>query len=379
MKTKIYKMFVLLLAFSGATIIISGCGSGGSGGSGGSVTPKGSRTLGMDIVDTTSASSFDNNVTLAKSAGAQVMQLHMLWNGFEQSGASGCSATLQDTGGILATYNTVLPPTGLKMNLGILPITTSISGIPADLKPFGDPSYSSANMICRFNKVLDFVHAALPNVTLNSLALGNEIDAYSGASASQFWTDYGGFYVQVVAHARTLWPGVPVTINGTFAGVYGTSSNPYAQGAYQSLHSVSDVVGVNYYPIDSGFSVKIPSVVAGDIAGLLALYPNKPFYFQEVGYQSGSIYTGSSQALQAQFVTAVFQTWDAHASQIPYLAFLRLNDVSHAAAVSTAGAYGLGGNNEFIEYIETLGLRDYTGHDKLGFTQLKSETHARGW
>jgi hypothetical protein len=122
-----------------------------------------------------------------------------------------------------------------------------------------------------------------------------------------------------------------------------------------------------------------PSVVAGDIAGLVALYPNNPIYFQEVGYQSGSSYTGSSQALQAQFITAVFQAWDAHASQIPYLAFLRLNDVSHTAAVNTAAAYGLPGNNAFIEYIETLGLRDYAGNDKLAFIQLKSETHVRGW
>jgi len=371
-------MFVSLFAFSAMALIISSCGSGGSGGSA-SVTPKGSRTLGMDIVDTTPASDFNNNVTLAKSAGVQVMQLHMLWNGFEQSLASGCSSTLQDPGSILSIYNSVLPSKGLKMNLGILPITTSISGIPSDLKPFGDPAYSNANMICRFNKVLDFVHAALPNVTLNSLALGNEIDAYSGASAFQFWVDYGNFYTQVAAHAHTLWPGVPVTINGTFAGVYGTSSNPYAQAAYQSLHNVSDVVGVNYYPIDSGFNVKNPSIIAGDIAGLVALYPNKPIYFQEVGYQSGSTYTGSSQALQAQFVTAIFQAWDAHASQIPYMAFLRLNDVSHSAAINTAIAYGLPGNNSFIEYIETLGLRDYAGNDKLAFTQLKSETHARGW
>jgi hypothetical protein len=115
------------------------------------------------------------------------------------------------------------------------------------------------------------------------------------------------------------------------------------------------------------------------IGALVNLFPGKPIYFNEIGYQSGSSYDASSPALQQQFIQHVFQTWDTYAAQIPNISFLRLNDYSLSAAQTQANNYGLGGDNNFIEYLQTLGLRTYGGADKLAYMQLKEETSARGW
>ena len=65
----------------------------------------------------------------------------------------------------------------------------------------------------------------------------------------------------------------------------------------------------------------------------------------------------------------------------PQASILRLNDVSLASATSTATAYGVPGNQGFIEYIRTLGLRSYSGQgaDKETFTLIKEEIEKRGW
>ena len=60
---------------------------------------------------------------------------------------------------------------------------------------------------------------------------------------------------------------------------------------------------------------------------------------------------------------------------------LRFNDVSRASAESTAVSYGLPGNEAFIQYIQTLGIRTWegNGYDKQSFQVIKSEIQKRNW
>ena len=339
---------------------------------------KGSRELGVDILDTNPSSTFNNNITLAKAAGATYMILGLGWNQIEATTPGDCSTagTYVDPGNALATFNTLLPASGLKLSLSILPVSTVINLRPSNLSStnFDDPL-----VICRFQKMLTYVFSMIPNVELTSIQFGNEIDSYPTANQLSFWSQYWGLFVQASTTAKTLRPGVKTSVVGTLYGATGLSTNPLAQGGLQQIYNSADVVVVTYYPLNSNFTVKNSSVVDTEIGTLVSLYPSKPIHFNEIGYPSGSTYDASTEALQKLFVTQVFKTWDKYSTQISKISFLRLNDVSLSSAQSTATTYGLAGNNQFIEYIQTLGLRTYAGADKQGYGQLKTETSSRGW
>lgn len=339
---------------------------------------KGLREIGMDILDTNPSSSFNTNISLAKAAGSTYMILGLGWNQIEASTPNDCGSagTYVDPGNALATFNSLLPTSGIKLSLSILPVSTNLNLMPSSLSSanFDDPL-----VVCRFQKMLSFVFSKIPNVELVSMQFGNEIDSYSAATQLSFWSQYWGLFTQASVTAKSLRPGLKTSIVSTMHGATGQSLNPLAQGGLQQIYNSADIVVVTYYPLNSNFTVKNPDVVDSEIGSLVTLYPSKPIYFNEIGYQSGSTYDASSEDLQKQFVTRVFKTWDKYPNQILKMSFLRLNDVSLSAAQSTANTYGLTGNNQFIEYIQTLGLRTYDGRDKQAYIQLKIEATSRGW
>lgn len=345
---------------------------------GNAAAAKGLREIGIDILDTTPSSSFNNNIALAKAAGSSFMILGLGWNQIESSTPSDCASagTYVDPGNALATFNSLLPASGMKLSLSILPVSTNLNLMPSNLTnaDFDDPL-----VICRFQKMLTFVFSKIPNIELVSLQFGNEIDAYPAATQLSFWSQYWGLFTQASLSAKSLRPGVKTSIVSTLHGSTGQSSNPLAQGGLQQIYNSADVVVVTYYPLNPNFTVKSPDIVVSEVGALVSHYPSKPIYFNEIGYQSGSTYDASSEALQKEFIINVFKAWDKYPNQILKMSFLRLNDVSPSAAQSTANTYGLPGNNQFIEYIQTLGLRTYDGHDKQAYIQLKIEAASRGW
>jgi hypothetical protein len=141
-----------------------------------------------------------------------------------------------------------------------------------------------------------------------------------------------------------------------------------------------DVLGLTYYPLDSGYMAKKPSVVAGDFAAVFALATNTPVYIQEVGYPTSATCGGSAEN-QLIFIDNVFSAWDAYAAKIPFLSFLRMNDYSAAYAASEAALYGLGGNAAFVAYLQTLGLRTYPAPSsfKPAWAEIQDQTRLRGW
>ena len=176
-------------------------------------------------------------------------------------------------------------------------------------------------------------------------------------------------------HSAFTSGGVELAFTGTLHGLTESAS----ADEWTSMESVVDLIHVTYYPIDSNFQVEDPSVVTDDLQALVDKF-SAPIYLQEVGYQSSST-SNSSKSKQAEFFCNFFQAWDTHASEIPRASILRFNDVSQSSAESTATTYGVSGNQNFIEYIRTLGLRTYsgTGSDKSAFSIVDQETEKRGW
>ena len=358
----------ILIVFAAFCLLFQNCSSSNSSGSGQSsgndaFVVKGSRSLGVDILDTTTASDFNNNIAMAKSAGASQMILSLGWNQIEATTPTDCATTgtYTDPGGALATFNTLLPTAGLKLSLSILPITTGLDMRPTNLK---SKNFDDSLLICRYQKMLTYVFSKIPNVQLTSLMVGNEIDAFSSATTSAFWTQYWGFFVQASGAAKTLRSSLPVSVS---------------KAGLQQIYNSADFVAVTYYPMKSDFTVKNPSVIAGEIDGLVQKFPSKTITFNEIGFPSGATYDASSEELQRVFVAQVFASWDKYATTITSMSFLRLNDLTLANAQSVATQYGLTGNTKFTEFIQTLGLRTNAGGDKAAFLQLKVESSKRGW
>ncbi len=340
--------------------------------------------LGLDILYTTPASSYAQNLATAQSLGVQVLPFSLDWDEIEPDTPTICDAgsSYTDPFGSLAAFNALLPDAGMAASLNIRTVNTNLLAVPVSLQAnaFDGGQAGVDLMACRFDRMLDFVFARIPDLQLVSLQIGNEIDDYPGASAVDFWSSYWSFFAQVSAYARTKRPGLQVGVTSTFTGLVGTSANPLAQGGLAQINKIADLTGFTYYPLDGSGRVRDPSVVQSDFAAAVAAAaPGLPIFVLEAGYPSDGASCGSSQAMQASFVEDLFGAWDANASRIAYVSFLRLDDYSDPDAINAAGGYGLGSSAAFVAFLETLGLEQYDGGIKPALQALGEQAALRGW
>ena len=319
------------------------------------------RILGM-AVDVAEDDDFDAAADLAQSAGVQAFHTAFTWSDIE-------TAPQVYGNPLLGVMDIYFPPRGLKINLTIQNINTVRREVPSDLEtvPWDDPT-----MIARFNQMLDFLFAQIPNVELSELAIGNEVDGVLSGQAE--YDEYRVFFEAARAHARTLRPGLRVGVTATFGGLVGPDATHL-----QALNTSADVISVTYYPLLPDFTVSDPSVVGADFDALVALYPGRTIVFQECGYPS-SPDCNSSEVKQRDFVAAVFQAWDRHASQIDHISFFKQTDWSDATVDGFLVYYGVA-TPEFRGYLISLGMRTFAGAgtDKAAWTAFEQEAAARGW
>jgi hypothetical protein len=319
---------------------------------------KGDRQLGIDIT-LSSNNDYQYAFNFAKSAGAQFVQLSFAWDEIES-----VPGVLQNN--MLGIANSYYPSLNTKVALNLNVIDTTVDRLPSDLKGrrFNDPE-----LVARFQNVLGYVFSQIPNLGLISISIGNEIDVYLDAHPTA-WPDYIDFFSQVKASVAALRAGVPIGAKTTFDALVRNQAN------LQALNSASDALLVTYYPISSTFMVKDPTVISTDFAKIVSL-SSKPIYFLETGYPSGTL-NGSSQTKQASFVKAIFAAWDKYPSQIKALNFLWLHDLTDSAVHNYTLYYG-DSTGAFGSYLQTMGLRTYSGTAKSAFTTFNNEAKLRGW
>ena len=256
------------------------------------------------------------------------------------------------------------------IDLILRPIDTNHVSMPADLigKKFDSPE-----VISRFERMVDYVLVSTPKVTLNSVAIGNEVDAELAGNTTS-WSQYGRFLNAVIAHVHGLHRGMKVGVVVTLDGLTGPRA-----AMSKELNANTDIVIVTYYPLNADFTVKDPGVVRHDFDTLTRIYPNKPIVMVEAGYPSSAI-CKSSERKQAEFVGNVFAAWDAHKSQIRSITFSWLYDLPQSTVDTFNKYYGVS-LPAFGEFLRTLGLRAYAGHgvDKPAFVSLSRDAHSRGW
>jgi hypothetical protein len=378
------------IGFAVCLLILLGCTSSST--SGGNQTPapsntcnsipvaKGARQFGMDILDVPTTGGYASNLTGLKALGGQFQTLHVSWRDIEASGSGTTSGAFTDPSNAFAALDALAISDGIKVTLRIHPVDVPGKSVPSDLANF---RFNSATLQTRAKAMIDYVFTRISPANITHLVMGNEIDGYDPGSDSNFWLDYADFLFNMNAYLNTNYPtvqlGFVITMRGATDSSYilPSSGSQKAVDIFSAWTGTVDFLGITYYPLESTFQLKANSLVAGTFQTLVA-FTTVPIHIEEVGY-STSATNGGSEDLQSEFFCNVFTAWDLHSSRIPSLAILRMVDKTRSDAESVAITYGLSGNEAFIEFIRSLGIKSSAGTGKSSFSLIQSELKKRGF
>lgn len=247
----------------------------------------------------------------------------------------------------------------------LAPLQTTFITVPPDLEgvAWDDPA-----MITRFQAVMDYVAGELEGVPILTVAIGNEVDLVLG-NDQVGWDAYCAFFTAVIPHARALWSNAQVGVKLSFEHLIQNVPNQTRR-----LVTLSDVVLATYYP-DIVPVDQLDQVIHSDFEALVAVAGDKPVHIVEIGYPS-SAELGSSENDQAEFISAVFSTWDIYSNEIPSLSFAWLHDLAPEWVQAITAVYGAD-LPQMAAFFGSLGLRTPEGEDKPSFTRFRLEVAAR--
>lgn len=357
---------------------------------------KGDRILGVHLSEPQDG--FNSAFTTASQIKFDVVNLHFPWGKgnfsgtlpvtpLETNSSSNCVTSSTYNMTYIGYARAFYPSHNKKVNLTIAPYDGNNKFVPECAVNMAMNSNTVKTM---FNYLLANVFTeteTVPKLELQSLVIGNEIDLHADFQTCQTspqlsakWQEYKEFFENQRTFVHGYLPNLKMGITATYAGLTNSSLQP----CFTQLLANADFVSVTYYPINSDFSVKTPSVVTSEFATLIQMYPGKTIYFQEVGYPSGSTYTNSSADKQALFYENIFKAWDAHYDQIKMVSIVNMHEWPDSTVSGFGTQYGLCPGSlceAFKEYLKTLGLRTYpgSGNDKAAFQKIISESALRGW
>lgn len=297
------------------------------------VTARGGRVLAMDVGpgpgETRAAA-----VAKAKAAGVTTVVLNYDWVELEPAAFQYQSAKLIADN---AFYGAA--PNGMSVVLNIRPIAGPCRVVPPDL---ANLAWSDPVMTTRFGYLLSWIRGHLPNVTVQVMSVGTEVDSYL---APADYPAYKVFFEAARQNAKAQWGAqLPVGVAITWGSLTTAGAE---QSAILDLNERADHVLTTYYGIASDLTVKDPfnGPIADLYAALLAVESSaktrgRPIDILEAGYPTSAA-LGSSDAKQAVFVQTMFGIWDAYYPRIPTIVFNWEMDLSeYSAQVVAIGGWG---------------------------------------
>jgi len=331
---------------------------------------QGTRVLGLDVKSVPSvtyATAYDQAMIL----GVREVSVSLDWTALEPT-VGNYDDTLP---GIIDSFYPI--QTG-DITLVLRPLDTPGSRLPADLAGL---SFDNPAVITAFENFLSHLHGQL--TTLNAsgklkwIHVGNEIDATLGSDTTQ-WSQWEIFFNAARTRIQNLW-GTDVVVSSIIQ--FGALNDVNTRTQYLNFLPNLDSAVLTYYPLNTDFTMRPPTTVASDFNVMVNTITSKPILLQECGYPSSTT-NNSSETLQADFVTAVFDAWDTHRDRINLIDFTWQYDVSEATVDQWVIDFGLSGQpneNEFKQYLWTLGLSNYDSSEKRGLQRLRDELQARAW
>jgi len=296
---------------------------------------------------------FIDAFTLAYNAGARGQYLFFTWSTLEPQAGVYNFRELDDATQQLLSFGYQ------QFLLNIAVVNTIPKETPRDLVGVG---FNTPQMKERFHALLDALRPHLDRRFVY-LSVGNEVDGYLAADAAA-WQAYKDFYEDTLRYIHQTLPGIKVGVTVMFGGAVGS-----AAANITNLTSASDVYILTYYPPTQGTSSAAPQAPRTDFPRMVALARGRPVILQEVGYPSSPVLS-SSEADQAQFVSTVFDAWQAQGATIPFLNFFLLHDLTDATVNDLLGYYGLPPDPNFFAFLRTLGLRRVDGSAKPAWQAL---------
>lgn len=262
--------------------------------------------------------------------------------------------------------------------LVLRPLDTSGPSMPADLVGL---AYDDQRVIDAFGLFLVNLHSNLSTLNasgkLKWIHIGNEIDAYLGKDAAR-WAQWQTFFQAAKAKVRSLW-GASVQVSSIVQ--FSVLKDTEKSALYLSLLPDLDNAVFTYYPLNADFTVRPISTVASDFGVMVNKIAGKTILLQECGYPSGAL-TNSSEAQQADFISAVFDAWDNHIDRIRLVDLAWQYDVATSTVDQWVIDYGMSGSpyeSAFRAYLGTLGLSRHDGTEKPAMQRLRDELQARNW
>lgn len=341
------------------------------------MVPAGGRTLAMEI-NPPSSLDYATEVGVASGVGVTAVSVTLPWSTLESSapvaGQSQIDTTLfTDLQSVYAGADGK-PPFSLLISIPLVD-TASIEA-PPDLQPAiaaGTLALDDPSVVSRYEALVDSLFSHLSGVKVSYLIVANEENLFLSGKPAAMWTALGSFYSSIKAYVATKYPAVVVGMNVSFAGLLDTAET----SEITTLFSTSDDVFVSYYLGDNGFGQVSSTTVPADLSTMVAFAGARPLVLKEFGYATGT--TGHTVAGQVAFITDLFQAWDAHASQIPMVTISRMFDDNPTDCASEAQSYGAAGNQDFIAFLCTLGLRSYADVPKPAWGTLAAAAARRGF
>jgi hypothetical protein len=335
-----------------------------------SVVPAGARKLALEVNPPSSAD-YTKSLDEAVALGVKVYPITLIWGALLEK----TPGTIDDSW--FKLVHDVTAPRGMSVAVSI-PIVDTVSILaPSDLAPKledGTTALDDAAVIARYEKVLDSMYASFgASPKVEWLVISNEVNVYLSGEPEVRWDALRKFFESIRTYVKGKHPETTVTMSVTFGGLTDAAQRPKVD----ALTAAADAVMTTYYLGDNGFGGMVGTAVDDDLQAMLAYAGKRPLIIKEWGYATGT--KGHSPSAQADFVDATFAAWDAHADRIPLLTYSRMWDGDRKDCESQAASYGSPGNEEFIQFLCTLGLRTFDGADKPGMARFAAAAKARGF
>ena len=344
----IFRPISVALLFAAAALCACG---GGSGTPAPIIVPPSSRFLAV-TANTPSEPPGDANAALdlVYNSGSRGQYLFFTWRDLEPA------AEAYDFADLDGLVQWVTSRGFQQILVTIAPINSFPKETPPDLL---DVPFNAPEMKSRFRALLDAVRSHLPS-SVAYLSIGNEVDLRMALNPGE-WQPYSEFYADAVSYAHQIMPARKIGVTVTFDGAMGAEA-----ANVSSLIAPSDILVFTYYPLGAELHPRPPTSPSVDFPRMRSLAGTRPVALQEVGFPS-STQLASSEALQAEFVTNVFQTWNTTASQMPFVNFFLLHDFSQSACDQFAAYYGFPADENLKAFLCSIGLRHVNGTSKAAW------------